>query len=332
MGQGTPGADGEIHTAELADHLTALGVSGNAVELYLALLSCSGPRARDAAGTEAMRELVRLGLVVHGHGGAPTPVPPLGALELLARRGALRLEEARAAVAGAYEHYRRHHSEAGGGVVAEEVTGEEIERRLGGALAEARTEVLRFDTPPYFWDSERGATTETAMLRRGVAHRAVYARASLAHPGHLSGNVQPCIEAGEQARVLPELPVKLTVVDDRIGFVGLSLAEVEVNRGLLVVRPSGLLTALRALFEACWDRALPIQASGSTATGSGVRPGPTERRILAMLVAGVPDSQIIRELGVSRRTFFRRMELLSAQAGAGSRFQLALQAQRRGWL
>ncbi|WP_461030904.1 LuxR family transcriptional regulator, partial [Streptomyces sparsus] len=240
---------------------------------------------------------------------------------------------ARAAVASAYDHYRRHHPAAGGGVVAEEVTGEGIERRLGEALTDASAEVLRFDTPPYFWDSQRGAAAEIAMLRRGVRHRAVYARASLAHPGHLSTNIQPCIDAGEQARVLSELPVKLTIVDDRIGFVGLSIAEVEVNRGLLVVRPSGLLTALRALFESCWDRALPIQAStGTAAAPVAMRPGPAERRILAMLVAGVPDSQIIRELGVSRRTFFRRMELLMAQAGAGSRFQLALQAQRRGWL
>jgi hypothetical protein len=51
-----------------------------------------------------------------------------------------------------------------------------------------------------------------------------------------------------------------------------------------------------------------------------------------MLVAGAPGSRIIREPGVSRRTFFRRMELLMAQAGAGSRFRPALQAQRRGRL
>ncbi|UGY92007.1 LuxR family transcriptional regulator [Streptomyces gobiensis] len=344
MGHGIPGPEyraERTERTELAGHLAALGLDADAVELYLRLLDGTGDvcdmRALSSGlssglSSEVVRKLTALGLAVEGDEHPLLPVPPGAALELLTRRAALRLEEARAAVTGAYERYRRRSPAAAGGVVAEEVTGEDIERRLGEALAEAREEVLRFDSPPYFWDSERGAAAEVAMLKRGVRHRAVYARASLAHPGHLTSNIQPCVDAGEQARVLPELPVKLTIIDDRIGFVTLSIAEVDVNRSLLVVRPSGLLTALRALFEACWDRALPIQAATGTSGPSGARPGPAERRILAMLVAGVPDSQIIRELGISRRTFFRRMELLMAQAGAGSRFQLALQAQRRGWL
>ncbi|MBU7598416.1 LuxR family transcriptional regulator [Streptomyces sp. P38-E01] len=335
MGQVVHNSAEDRSTAELAGHLLALGVDPDAVGLYRRLLSGAPLNLGEADGPVVDR-LIELGLAVDNPDGPHQPllpVPPGAALDLLTRRAALRLEEASAAVAGAYESWRRRVPAPGGGVVAEEVTGADIEKRLGEATAGARNEVLRFDTPPYFWDSARGADTEIAMLRRGIAHRAVYARASLAHPGHLTTNIQPCIDAGEQARVLPELPVKLTIIDDRIGFLGLSLADVDISGSLLVVRPSGLLTALRALFEACWERALPIQATGVVVTTApGARPGPTERRILAMLVAGVPDSQIIRELGVSRRTFFRRMELLMAQAGAASRFQLALQAQRRGWL
>ena len=90
-----------------------------------------------------------------------------------------------------------------------------------------------------------------------------------------------------------------------------------------------MLSALSALFELSWQAALPLHGS---AAGTPRRPFPYERRILSMLAAGVPDNQIIRELGISRRTFFRRLELLMAQAGATSRFQLALHAQRKGWL
>ncbi|MBB1260468.1 helix-turn-helix domain-containing protein [Streptomyces alkaliterrae] len=347
MGQVAHDGADDPHSAELAGHLAALGVDREAVGLYLDLLSGIEPAGTGAERepavysvrrAEAVGRLVELGLVVENPEGParpPLPVPPGAALDLLSRRATLRLEEATAAIAGAYERYRRRDPAASGGVVAEEVTGDDIERRLGEALGSARKEVLRFDTPPYFWSSARGADSEIAMLQRGVQVRAVYARASLAHPGHLTTNIQPCVDAGEQARVLPELPVKLTIIDDRVGFVSLSIADVDISGSLLVVRPSGLLTALRALFEACWERALPIQSvtgSSPASAALSVRPGPTERRILAMLVAGVPDSQIIRELGVSRRTFFRRMELLMAQAGAASRFQLALQAQRRGWL
>ncbi|HZG06976.1 MAG TPA: LuxR family transcriptional regulator [Streptomyces sp.] len=323
----------------LTAHLSALGVDDEAVALYVALLT-GGTAPPVSPG--ARRTLLALGLAAEvpdtggrdgGSGAAAglVPVPPASALELLTRREALRLEEARSAVTRAYERYRRRTPSAVGDTVAEEVTGDDMERVLGEALGGARQEVLRFDSPPYFWDIERGAKDETAQLRRGVRYRVVYTRASLAHPGYLTENVQPCLDAGEEARVVSGLPVKLMVVDDRVGFVSMSIADVDVSRSLLVVRPSALLAALRALFEAYWERALPIHPESGTAAG-GVRPGPVERRILAMLVAGVPDSQIIRELGVSRRTFFRRMELLMAQAGAGSRFQLALQAQRRGWL
>ncbi|MFP8884655.1 MULTISPECIES: helix-turn-helix transcriptional regulator [Streptomyces] len=336
----------------LATHLSALGVDGGAVDLYVALLT---DRPAPPVSPGARRALLALGLAAEvpagegdgdegqgggerGGGGARdpvgglVPVPPASALELLSRRETLRLEEARLAVARAYERYRRRTPSAVGGSVAEEVTGGDIERVLGEALGGARREVLRFDSPPYFWDTERGAKEEVGQLRRGVRYRVVYTRESLARPGYLTENVQPCVDAGEEARVVSGLPVKLMVVDDRVGFVSMSIADVDVSRSMLVVRPSALLAALRALFEAYWDRALPVHPDSGAAAPGGARPGPAERRILAMLVAGVPDSQIIRELGVSRRTFFRRMELLMAQAGAGSRFQLALQAQRRGWL
>ncbi|WP_157839977.1 TrmB family transcriptional regulator [Streptomyces megasporus] len=332
----------------LAAGLSAFGVDDEAVALYVALLAGADAPSASAA---ARRTLLSLGLATEvpdsespaeppaetpaeGPGDAATvlvPVPPASALELLTRRETLRLEEARSAVTRAYELYRRRTPSAVGDRVAEELTGDDMERVLGETLGGARQEVLRFDSPPYFWDIGRGAKDEIAQLRRGVRYRVVYTRASLAHPGYLTENVQPCVDAGEEARVVSELPVKLMVVDGRIGFVSMSIADVDVGRGTLVVRPSALLAALRALFETYWDRALPVHPESGTATG-GARPGPAERRILAMLVAGVPDSRIIRELGVSRRTFFRRMELLMAQAGAASRFQLALQAQRRGWL
>jgi DNA-binding NarL/FixJ family response regulator len=41
---------------------------------------------------------------------------------------------------------------------------------------------------------------------------------------------------------------------------------------------------------------------------------------------------IARELGVSRRTLYRRLQVLMARLGAANRFQMALHAQRNGWL
>lgn len=328
----------------LAGHLAALGLTEPETSRYLRLLSAPADPGGDPGGgaepdgasrAAEDRRLIALGLAAVSPAGARTliPVPPGTALELLSRRSALRLKEAQAAVTAAYERYRRRHPAAGDGTAAEELTGEDAERRLAAALTAAEDEVLCLDNQPPVWRGELGTATAVSLMRRGVRHRTVYAQAAFDRPGHLSGAVEPRMAAGEQARTLPGLPVWLTLIDDRVAFVAGPPADGDdACRGLLAVRPGALLTALRALFEACWDRALPLPVPQATGSSAATRPGPAERRILAMLAAGAPDSQIVRELGVSRRTFFRRMELLMAQAGAGSRFQLALQAQRRGWL
>ena len=324
----------------LAAHLSALGLGPDETSLYLALLG--GPPAAlkefaEPSGLPVTRldaayaGLAEIGLVVAraGRSDVVAPVPPATGLEILAQRRATELEEARAAVVGAFNIYRRRSAPGLADHPVESASGEAIQQLIEETLVTAKHEIRRFDSPPYFRGSAQGTVDELALLARGVRHRAVYSRASLEHPGHLSENIEPCMAAGEQARVLPSVPVKLNLVDDQVGLVALSIEEADINETLLVVRPCGLLSALSALFELSWQAALPLHGS---AAGTPRRPFPYERRILSMLAAGVPDNQIIRELGISRRTFFRRLELLMAQAGATSRFQLALHAQRKGWL
>lgn len=156
----------------------------------------------------------------------------------------------------------------------------------------------------------------------------MYARESLEHPGHLKDVIEPCVEAGEQARVLPSVPVKLLIIDEAYALVSLSIKEADVVNTMLVVQPCGLLSALVALFEQSWQNALPLH--GGTARPGGLAPG--DRRLLRLLAGGASDEVIARELGISRRTFFRRLQILMARLGAANRFQMALQAQRAGWL
>ncbi|CAM5724609.1 helix-turn-helix transcriptional regulator [Streptomyces hirsutus] len=86
--------------------------------------------------------------------------------------------------------------------------------------------------------------------------------------------------------------------------------------------------ALTALFEQAWQNPLPIH--GFTARPAGLPPA--DRRLLRLLAGGATDDVITRELGISRRTLLRRLQILMARLGAANRFQMALQAQRSGWL
>ncbi|MFE3071430.1 LuxR family transcriptional regulator [Streptomyces sp. NPDC059247] len=323
---------------KLSEALRLLGIGPGAVRVYRSLLA-EGPAplsaVGDAAGVtgpelaEAYRELVDSGLAstADEEREVVAPVPPAAGLEILGRRRAAELDSSRITVGSAFDSFRRHRLAGYHDPLVEVVTGEAIGLRMRQAWASAREQIRQFDSPPYF--PLEGATDDAlATLARGVTQRVVYSRASLEHPGQLENAIEPCVEAGEQARVLPSVPVKLVVIDDAYALVALSIKETDVYNTMLVVQPCGLLSALVALFETAWQSALPLH--GRTARPAALLPA--DRRLLRLLAAGADDEVIARELGVSRRTLFRRVQVLMARLGATSRFQMALQAQRSGWL
>ncbi|MFI6874072.1 LuxR family transcriptional regulator [Streptomyces sp. NPDC050400] len=324
--------------AKLGDALRLLGLDRATVRVYLALLEKAPAPLTEiaaAAGLDgaalvtAYDALVDAGLAsaAEGDGGVVAPVPPAAGLEALARRRAAEVEESRIAVGGAFESFRRQRLAAYNDGLVEIVTGEAVGPRIRQAWTSAREQIRQFESPPYF---PLATATDDALatLARGVTQRVVYSRASLEHPGHLKNVIEPCVNAGEQARVLPTVPVKLVIIDEAYALVSLSIKEADVHNTMLVVQPCGLLSALMALFEQSWHNALPFH--GSTARPGGL--APADRRLLWLLAGGAGDDVIAHELGISRRTLFRRLQILMARLGAANRFQMALQAQRNGWL
>ncbi|MFF2958763.1 LuxR family transcriptional regulator [Streptomyces sp. NPDC057963] len=324
--------------AKLGEALRLLGIGHAAGQVYRALLELApAPLSAIATATglggaelaAAYTALVDAGLAsaVEADGDVVAPVPPTAGLEILARHRAAEVEESRITVGGAFDSFRRQRLAAYNDNLVEVVTGDAIGPRIRHAWASARDQIRQFESPPYFPLS--GATDDAlATLARGVTQRVVYSRESLEHPGHLKEVVEPCVKAGEQARVLPSVPVKLVIIDEAYALVSLSIKEADVHNTMLVVQPCGLLSALVALFEQSWLSALPFH--GRTARPGGLPPA--DRRLLWLLAGGASDDVIARELGISRRTLFRRVQILMARLGAANRFQMALQAQRCGWL
>ncbi|MEE1736603.1 LuxR family transcriptional regulator [Streptomyces sp. BE147] len=323
---------------KLGEALRLLGIDHAAVRVYLALLelapaplsaieAASGLGGADLARAYGALADAGLASAAEESGDVVAPVPPTAGLEILARHRAAEIEESRIAVGGAFESFRRQRLAAYNDNLVEVVTGEAIGPRIRHAWESARNQIRQFESPPYF--PLPGATDDAlATLARGVTQRVVYSRESLEFPGHLKDGIEPCIKAGEQARVLPSVPVKLVIIDEVYALVSLSIKEADVHNTMLVVQPCGLFSALVALFEQSWQNALPFH--GRTARPGGLPPA--DRRLLWLLAGGASDDVIARELGISRRTLFRRLQVLMARLGAANRFQMALQAQRSGWL
>ncbi|ANN17274.1 helix-turn-helix transcriptional regulator [Amycolatopsis orientalis] len=323
----------------LGAQLTRLGLGETAARIYGRMLESApvtaGELARRYGDTEtvqtALKELADAGLALPSgvDGTEFRPANPGEALAALTTRRQAELHDARLAVQTAYRAFRRAHADLPHAQdLLEVVTGDAIVPRLRHLATMVRHQVRRLDSPPYFTGGHRNLLEEE-QLRRGIIHRCVYSGASLGDPGYLAENILPCLRAGEKARLLPELPVKLTLFDDRAATIALTIRETDRNRSIVIVRPCSLFSALEGLFETSWAAALPLDREARTAD-QPIRP--IERELLLLLAAGRKDDEIAAGLGVSRRTLFRYLETLMDRAGVSSRFQLGVFAAHNGWL
>lgn len=206
--------------------------------------------------------------------------------------------------------------------------------RLRQLYEAAEREVCMLDTSPYAVDPGLNAEYESEALRRGVSFRTVYAIDGLELPERLM-QARRMASFGEQGRVLPEVPLKLALIDGRTALLPLTTREYGVGASSVVVHHSALTDALCAVFETLWRQGAPLggpTASGvPSATASGELTA-IEREILTLLAAGLSDNAITRQLGISVRTLRRRIGELQERLGANGRFQAGVLAARRGWI
>ncbi|GAB3332790.1 LuxR C-terminal-related transcriptional regulator [Micromonospora halotolerans] len=317
--------------------LRDLGMSDLTERAYLALVQ-GGPPHREklaarlgidvTAVDSALGELAGLGLV-EPHGDRWVPLPPRLTLEVLAE------QHLRAAAAA------RQGSEALGRLWAEQSPLPdylEVLTTTDSTIAaqtklhrEVRTQVMALSVGPVGNDAPQLAQApgSAEAMHRGVTYRVVYSTHILRQPTAMA-LVQQAISAGESARVFPNVPCNLTIADSRWAVLTAPMPGTERLHGLVILG-GGFLDAVIGVFESFWALAAPISAIPLDGAPDG---GPSEsnRHLLTLLGAGLTDETIARELGVSERTVTRRIAALQKSLGARSRFQLGVQAARRGWL
>ncbi|WP_371644548.1 helix-turn-helix transcriptional regulator [Streptomyces mirabilis] len=200
-----------------------------------------------------------------------------------------------------------------------------IAARLEEMYARAEHEVCLFDTPPYLAPPAPQVDLQADLLSRGIVSRGIYAATGLEDPKVLSRALS-MVELGEQARVLPTVPLKLLVVDGCRALLPLT-ASAAGGYCAVVVWHSAVTEALQKLFELAWQQATPL---GQPVSDGGLTED--ERTLTRLLAAGMKDEAVARHLEVSLRTLRRRVSDLQERLGAASRFQLGMRAAQRGWV
>lgn len=333
--------DGLEETSSGEPVLAALGVSATDEQIYRELLARPGATISELAShsgrpegqlSRILSQLEAKGLVslMPGRPLRFLPTSPDLAIEGLIHRRRRELETARVAARTLVDNFRMLQT-SNAPVELVEVIGasEALHERFVQLQATATEEIVLLDKPPYA-DPLGVNEFELDALRRGVTYRVIYDTAAFEMPGQLDW-LAVHTEAGEEARVITDVPIKLAVADRRLGLVPLSTVEPALE-GAILVHHSSLLEALNALFDTLWTRSAPLRPGVVPSSEPPHGRIDIDRDLLTLMAAGLKDEAIARQLGIGVRTVGRRMTRMMEQLGARTRFQLGLQAARLGWL
>lgn len=322
--------------------LAAIGLDVRQEAAYRALVTVGAAEVTDLArrlalpeaDTErALRGLEQQGLAAQSsaRAGRWVAAPPGVALGALLTQRRHELERAELASVLLAEEYRAEADEPAAHDLVEVVTGASaVAHRFHQLQLGATSEVCALVTgkPVAVTGMENGS--EERMAMRGVSYRVVVERDVLSLPSGID-ELSAALGRDEQCRVVDRVPTKLVVADASLAMVPLTGRAVEP--AALVVHASGLLESLMGLFEAVWRDAMPLRlGEGGVREESGPGPDATDLEILSLLLAGLTDASVAKQLELGLRTVQRRVKGLMELTGVSTRLQLGWHAYERGWV
>jgi sugar-specific transcriptional regulator TrmB len=322
------------------DMLEPIGISEPEERVYVVLLERGSGRAEEIAvdlgwSRAKVRRLLEAleakGLATH----APEPVkrylptPVDIAVEALVLKRQQEMQHARLAALRLQQHAERtRRSRTPEARVVEIIVSREAQGRVFEQMQRAaQEEVLSVERAPYVLQLSDMNEAQRHAIARGVRYRNVIEAGALEIPGNLP-RIRQHIEEGEHTRVCPQLPLKMVVVDRRIGIIPLHL---DRDGGpALLLRSSSLLDSLCTLFELIWERATPVSFGAPTASmdDEASRHRADTELLVQLLACGLNDKSVAHELGISARTLDRRLVEFMKSVNARTRFQAGWMAAR----
>jgi sugar-specific transcriptional regulator TrmB len=252
------------------DGLVQLGLTSYESKAYLALMRRDSATAADVARLarlprqriyDVLATLVQKGLVSQrpGQPAKYSAVSPEFAIErlLLNRRQELdRLEresgELLETLTPAYAAGRRERDPLDYIEVLRDQAA--INERFGQLQEGIEREIVVFTKPPYAKPAQENV--EGLEVTRKHRARSVYEFSALDDPDFAEG-VRRFIEAGEEARFVEQLPLKLVIIDEAIVMFGMEdpvAGPLELT--MIVVEHPALATLLKIAFDTMWEQGL----------------------------------------------------------------------------
>ncbi|MDX3067320.1 MULTISPECIES: helix-turn-helix domain-containing protein [Streptomyces] len=322
--------------------LAAIGLDERQEAAYRALVAAGAAELSDLArrlalpeaDTErALRRLEQQGLAAQSssRAGRWVAAPPGVALGALLTQQRHELEQAELASVLLAEEYRAEAAVPAVHDLVEVVTGARaVAHRFHQLQLGATSEVCALVTGKPIAVTGMENESEERATMRGVSYRVVVERDVLSLPSGIV-ELSAALSRDEQCRVIDRVPTKLVVADASLALVPLTGRGAEPSA--LVVHASGLLESLMGLFEAVWRDSMPLRlGEGGIEEEDGPGPDATDLEILSLLLAGLTDASVAKQLELGLRTVQRRVKGLMELTGVSTRLQLGWHAYERGWV
>ncbi len=132
-----------------------------------------------------------------------------------------------------------------------------INERFAELQASVKREILVFTKPPYATPPQENV--DGLQLTRTHEARSLYEYSVFDEPAVIRG-VQRFLEAGEQARFVPSLPLKLVIIDETIVMFGMEDPVAgSSDLTIMVVEHRALAQVLKTAFDAMWQTGLTFE-------------------------------------------------------------------------
>jgi DNA-binding CsgD family transcriptional regulator len=190
-------------------------------------------------------------------------------------------------------------------------------------LFAAATEISCAARDLHTWSVAHPSAPQRAQAVRGLTVRKVYLPGVLFDPA-LAEHLRQIAAHGARIRITEREINETILLDRRIAIVAGD--DVGGVRGYTVISNPDLVQGIQSLFEAAWHAATDLESYQARFTELGAR------EILEQLASGCKDETAARVLGVSLRTYRRRVAELMELLGASSRFQAGARAREAGLL
>jgi sugar-specific transcriptional regulator TrmB len=258
---------------QLVAQLTRLGVTSYEAKAYLALIRRDSYTAAQVARQsglprqriyDVLGSLVQKGLAVSRPGNVVkyAAAPPELAIDLLIQAHRQELAEmerdARSMVATLKPAFEAGQSHTDPLEYIEVLRDRRaINERFAELQSQVKKEILVFTKPPYATPPQENL--EGLEVTQTHEARSLYEFGVFDDPA-VSEGVRRFIEAGEQARFVPDLPLKLVIIDETIVMFGMEDPVAgSSDLTIVVVEHSSLARVLKTAFDAIWASGLTFE-------------------------------------------------------------------------